>query len=133
MHTKYIVAVVTVLFFSTINADADDTYRALFGDKLSAKDSFKYSKCNNAPTGLSAQLTYDELCRYGTGCPAVKKQTKYDSYCSRENLSQCFEDKAWQSANEVVGLSPEIKIGLFSQDIAINKGVVSGKSCAYYN
>ena len=133
MMSRYILMIFMGSIFAVSNVFAIDNIDELFGKKSPSKDSFKYSKCNSVRTTFTEKLTYDELCRYGTGCPSVKRKEKYTAYCTTEKLSQCFEEKGWRLGHELVGLSKEIEIGLMTQSRSIKNGVMSGESCAYYN
>lgn len=54
-------------------------------------------------------------------------------YCVLPNLSECFENKSWKSANQLVGVPNNVKIGLLTQGLSFKKGIKTGKTCAYYD
>lgn len=68
------------------------------------KNEYKFSKCIDGATYYRQKLTYDEICKYGTNCPEHDAKVKVLMYCMYPNLSTCFENKAWKTANELVGL-----------------------------
>ena len=98
-----------------------------------SKDQFSYSKCIDVAATYREKLTYDELCRYGPACPSVKSNKKYESYCIYNNLSECFENKAWKTANQLLEIPSRTKIGLVTQGLSFKNGTRTGQTCGYYN
>jgi antitoxin component YwqK of YwqJK toxin-antitoxin module len=102
------------------------------GNKKSKQD-YQHSKCVNETTKYKQKLTYQETCKYGTTCPEKKMNGKTLMYCTYTNISQCFENKAWKTSNELVGISSKIKIGLLTQGLSFKKGADTGQTCAFYD
>lgn len=63
----------------------------------------------------------------------LRGRKKTVMYCTEQNLSECFENKSWKSANQLVGLDSGGKIGLVTQGYSFKSGQKSGQACAYYD
>jgi len=101
-------------------------------NKKSKKD-YSSSKCIKGTTKHRQNLTYQEVCNYGAKCPEEKYDKKAVMYCLEKNLSQCFENKAWKTGNELVGIPSKIKIGLFSESVSVKNGLKTSEACAFYD
>ena len=97
------------------------------------KAGYKFSKCINGATYYRQDLTFDEVCKYGKKCPDKNTGKKFTVYCMEKKLSECFENKAWRTANELVHLPKRIKIGLITQGLSFRSGASPNKTCAYYD
>ena len=102
------------------------------GNKKSKKD-YNNSKCFKGTTKHRQKLTYQEVCNYGAKCPEEKYDKQAVMYCLEKNISQCFENKTWKTANELVGILSNIKIGLLSQGVSVKNGLKTGETCAFYD
>lgn len=99
-------------------------------------EEYKNHKCIQGTVlagSLQAQLTPDELCRYGKmGCSSLEGKSKITAYCEFPNLSQCFEKKAWFSIDQHLGVKLTKAPGLVTY--GLKKGSVrEGKTCAYWD
>lgn len=131
MRTYNFLVFLSLFLLACLNASwADGLFRA--SPKLS-KDHFSYSKCIDVAAKYREKLTYDELCRYSQACPSVKSSKKYESYCIYNNLSECFENKAWKTAHQLLGLPRSIEIGLVTQGLSFKNGARTGQTCGYYD
>jgi len=54
-------------------------------------------------------------------------------YCNQEDVSQCFTAKAWLTANELLGLPSNKKIGVVTHQLAYEEGVKSASTCGHFN
>ncbi len=120
---------VLVLVGSMAHADTK-----LFGGSTQlSKGDYEKHKCITGPTYRMERLAYKEICKYGKyGCPLKAYKEKRMMYCKHENLSECFENKAWLNKNQLVGLPENIEIGLITQGLSFKNGARSGETCAYY-
>ncbi len=123
--------IIFILLFSTSSL-ADRS--SFFGsNKLKADDYFK-SKCVNSISYYSELLSSKEICKYGSNsCSNIDSSKKVKMYCLHENLSECFEAKAWLTEHQLVGLPASIEIGLVSRKMSYKSGVRSDLVCAYYD
>lgn len=97
------------------------------------KEDFEHSKCVSSSTKYREDLAYHEICRYGVSCPKEKSDKKITMYCSHANLSECFENKGWKNANQLIGLDETIKIGFLTQGLSVKNGAKTNETCAYFN
>jgi|SRR5690554_1250374 len=100
---------------------------------LHAKDEYTHSKCIERRAHYSERLSHEEICEYSSACQDAMVGEKVEMYCDQENISQCFESKAWITANELVGLSEAVDVGVVTVTSAYKNGVTSASTCAYYN
>ena len=97
------------------------------------KEEYKNSKCIDKATYHREKLAYEEICKYGISCPSVKTKENITMYCMELNLSECFENKSWKTANQLVGIPSHTKIGLLTQGLSFKQSAKTGKTCAYYD
>lgn len=121
-----------ILFFLFINNSyaVDMIFK---NSQQKPKEEYKYYKCVDTVTNYREKLTYDEICRYGAGCPFENEDGKTIVYCTDQNLSECFENKSWKTPNQLVGVDSRVKIGLVTQGLSFKSGVKAGQTCAYYD
>ena len=123
--------IVLTLLVST-NSLADRS--SFFGSKKLTADDFVKSKCVNSITYYSELLSSKEVCKYGSNsCSNIDSSAKVKMYCLHENLSECFENKAWLTEHQLMGLPESIEIGLVSRSMSYKSGVRSDQVCAYYD
>lgn len=100
-------------------------------------DEYKNHKCIESTAlanFLKAELTPDEICRYGkSGCSSIKTgKPKMIAYCEHSTLSQCFERKAWVTIDQALGVKLTFEPGLITYGLN-NKSTNAGKTCAYWD
>lgn len=98
-----------------------------------SSEGYKHSKCIEEAVNHKQKLTYQEICKYSSGCPEEKSDEKILMYCLRSEINQCFESGAWQTINEVVGVSNTVKVGILSNEFSVINGVKASKTCIYYD
>ena len=107
---------------------------SFFKNKPLPKESYKQHKCVKHSTKHRQKLTHEEICKYSKqGCITAKNIKPQNMYCTENLLSECYVNKSWVTANELVGLPKDIKIGLLTQGLSFKKGAKTGKSCGYYD
>lgn len=101
--------------------------------KKKTKEEYSHSKCLVIHTLHEANLTYEEICKYGVSCPQAKSEKKITMYCLELDLSDCFKDISWKSSNQLLDVPESKTIGIFSRSLSIKGGVKSEKVCAYFD
>lgn len=112
-----------------------DEYEALRNEIEKKNEEYNHVSCMQGKAEHSAQLTYEEICKYGQECPRAKQ--KQLAYCRETLLSQCFTKKAWLTSNNFFGLPDSVPVENTSthQRVTMKDGKVQKifLHCAYYN
>lgn len=100
-----------------------------------SKEEYKNHRCVDgifAAGALKAQLTSEEVCRYGKqGCSSIEVKEKLTAYCGLPTLSECFEKKSWLAIDQILGVSLREEPGLITY--GLKKGSVhERKTCAFW-
>lgn len=119
-----------ISLFITQESIGDDS---IVNKKRKPKEDYKYSKCVDIYIYHQAELSQEEICQYSISCPSKPPKKRANMFCTEENISECFINKSWKSANQLVGIPENQKIGSFSRSMTAKAGEISGKSCAYYD
>mgnify|MGYP006939815699 CR=1 FL=1 len=110
--------------------------KRIFSKGSKAKNEYKSSKCvvgTFAATSLRAKLTVNEVCKYGKkGCPSIKSRKKIDAYCGYETLSECFNNNAWFSIDQILDVSLRKEPGLITYGLS-KKSKNVNKTCAFWD
>jgi len=107
-----------------------------FSKGTKSKDEYKSHKCVDgvfAVRALKAELTSDEICKYGKeGCSSINVTDKMTVYCQFGKLSECFEQKSWLSIDQILGVKIKEEPGLITY--GLKKGSThEGKTCAFWD
>ena len=99
---------------------------------LEPENSYEFSKCVEFDTRLRRSMSYEEICKYGQECPAKKTDDEIEMLCRLSTVGECFEEKAWVTFNQFIGLSNDIKVESTFTRLSIVNGVRKSKTCAHY-
>ena len=120
-----------------ISIVSDDTIASdFFGlakQEKKTKDEYSHSKCLVVHTLHQANLTHEEICKYGVSCPQATSEKRITMYCLEPDLSDCFKESSWKSSNQLLEVPESKTIGIFSRSLSIKSGVKSEKVCAYFD
>ena len=128
LKTCLLLMCVLLAYSGALSANVFDFKKRIKKEKLN----YKFEQCIDGVTQYREALTYDEICKYGSGCPAEPHAKKKEMFCQSENLSECFEQKQWKTAHELIGVEQQIEINEVTQGFNSKRGAKKGKTCAHY-
>lgn len=130
MKRLFIVAfIISIIPETTIAND----FFGLGKTKKKTKEDYSHSRCLDTHTLHQANLTDEEICKYGLSCPPAKNENKITMYCLELNIGDCFKKSSWRSTNQLLRVSENKTIGIFTRSLSIKGGVRSEKVCAYFD